>query len=143
MNDGTLQFKMNYFILLFGKLAVHFNSISSRSWKSSFDLRHALPISFSTPWVYGSWSYTMVLYQLINCHPIYKIRMNKINLLKRLTRKKDSPYIFLVSFLNLKIRKIRIFLPLYLRGILYTIRVDYVSYAHYIYSEFQIRFHMV
>ena len=135
--------KWSILYFFFGKLAVHFNSISSRSWKSSFHLRHALPISFSTPWVYGSWSYTMVLYQLINCHPIYKIRMNKINLLKRLTRKKDSPYIFLVSFLNLKIRKIRIFLPLYLRGILYTIRVDYVSYVHYIYSEFQIKFHMV
>ena len=72
-----------------------------------------------------------------------KYEWTKINLLKRLTRKKDSPYIFLVSFLNLNIRKIRIFLPLYLRGILYTIRVDYVSYVHYIYSEFQIKFHMV
>ena len=30
-----------------------------------------------------------------------KYEWTKINLLKRLTRKKDSPYIFLISFLNL------------------------------------------
>ena len=71
-----------------------------------------------------------------------KYEWTKINLLKRLTRKKRQSIHNLDLIFKSK-WKIRIFVPLYLRGILYTIIVECASYVRYIYFEFQIIFHIV